>query len=420
MLEKVSSLSVDPAYWLGKILPYVPTPGNSSRRGKILFSSILALIFLFLCVPLKSVKNPYAEGMLAFSPAQQAREIYDMGGPKEAWDYIVFYQGLPNVKRDAELEKIKAVAEAHRGSWTYRAEELGRGAIGANTHEEYSTKFKGAVSFVPGLAEVGNLMADGQNIYGHWRKFKNDESVNTFLLALDGAGLVLDIAGFVPANKIVTKPAKKAMTPIRNAWAKISPEVKNYIFNLFKPVFAAIAQSNLMEFKRSDLANPASFYESKKNQFNQVVALTKTALGNLGPILALSAKSEPIAEVVMLNSQTPQELEINLELANRFTKEDMPILKFGGAEALRAAARLKERGELDPQVLKAAMSYGPAGLNAVGHMSAADIIKGDFSPRRAYSWLQILLLVLYIPYTCLAMIKIWRPELAHPASVKEA
>ncbi|MBD5557754.1 MAG: hypothetical protein HDQ92_04165 [Desulfovibrio sp.] len=400
---KMSSLSVVPAYWLGKILPYVPTPKKSSRRGKIVFSSVLALIFLFLCVPLKSEKNPYVEEMRTFSPAKQAEE-YKKVGPEEVLAYAAFYQSLPNAKQDAALEQIKAEAEVKSSSLTHKAKKYG----------------KVAAEFVPGVSDVGDLISHGQSLYGHWQKFQNDESVNTFLLALDSTGLVLDIAGFMPANQTVTKPAKKAMTPIRKAWAKIKPEVKEYIFKLFKPVFAAISRSGLMDFTSSELAHPTALYNAKKDQFNQVKMLTKAAFDNLGPILVLSVKNEPLAEVVMLNSTSPEEVEANLKLANELTNEYMDILKFGGPEAFRAAVRLKERGELDPQVLKAAMSYGPAGLKAIGHVPSSDILKGDFSSRRAYSWLQILLLVLYIPYFCLAMIKIWRPELAHAGGVKEA
>lgn len=426
---KLSSLSVDPAYWLGKILPYIPTPQKSSRRGKIIFSSILALIFLFLCVPLKSVKNPYAEEMLAFSPAEQAREIKnrDRKNSQAALDYIKFYQGLPDVKPDAALEEVKAEVEAGRG-WVDNLKDkttsTAKDLVGENA---YAFLHPLAKSLLPAGLDPDFLIElydDSQKVYEHWRTYKNGENVNAANLAMDGTGFILGIVTLVPGpTSTAAKPARKALGPVRKTWANIPGQVKDEIFELFKPIFVVITESNLMEFNRSDLSGLDSFYnfyKSKTGQLQEVATRTESALEHLGPILALSAKNEPAAELVLLNSPTPKELEINLELANRFTNEDMPILQFGGGEALRAAARLQKRGEFDTQVLKAAMRYGPAGLAAVGNMPGDDIIKGNFSPRRAYSWLQILLLVLYIPYACLALIKTWRPAFAYPASAKAA
>lgn len=422
---KLSSLSVDPAYWLGKILPYIPTPKKSSRRGKIIFSSILALIFLFLCVPLKSVKNPYAEKMLAFSPAEQAREIKnrDRENPQAALDYIKFYQGLPDVKPDAALEEVKAEVEADR-SLADKTKSMAEEIVKQYFGEDNAQLIELIQLFMPAGVNPYHyisLYKDGGKLYEYVGNFQNDKDINFAELGVDSAGFLLGIAAILPPPLgNAAKPANKAIAPVRKVWKKIPDKVKQNISDTFKPVLVTIENSNLMVFNRRDFDDLKALYETKKDQFNKVRERTEAALAQLGPILEVSAKSEPVAEVVLLNSPTPEELKNNLKLVKGFEKEDMPILQFGGVEALRAAARLQKRGEFDTQVLKAAMRYGPAGLAAVGNMPRDDIRKGDFSPKRGYSWLQILLLVLYVPYAVLALIKTWRPGLGASGSAKEA
>ncbi len=122
---------------LKKVFNYIPAPANKSQLYRIIFSSLLALILLALFIPFRTVKNPWAEKMRSFSPVSHAQTLYNKYGPKMAYDYILYYQSLPNVPANDALNQMKSRLDQERSSLKYKANEI-IGIFTGDTHENYA------------------------------------------------------------------------------------------------------------------------------------------------------------------------------------------------------------------------------------------------------------------------------------------
>lgn len=394
-------------------LEYVPAPANASPKIRLLFSAILVIVFIFLCIPFASNDkyNKYIEKMIKFSPVKEAQSLYEKNGPRAASEYVSFYQSLPNYKKNESLNKIKEKAEEHRGQWVYIAEEFGRGLIGMKPHEYYAETVSHISGYVPYLSDVKDIVAHGRGLWNNWNKFKNNENVDALQLGIDGIGLTASLCGLIPAAGHAADPVKKSAGILRKCVEIMTNELKTYILQLFKNVFNYIMKSGLLETDIKSYNQLSGMLAAKKNQFEEAMTLAEGAMKQLYPLLNLAAHNWGAASLVLQNAKSPEELKNYIDLVTQMDKTNPKILEYGGSNALKAAARLEKEGALNMREIENAMAYGQAGLEAVGHIparyfsaSSLKIEKGGLSGARK------IILFIFGLYSLLALIKIWRPQ----------
>lgn len=395
---------------LQTIIDFIPVPRKPVLGVKYIFTGILVFIFILLCIPSGSGESGYIARMKEFSPVVKAREIYDKEGPKAASEYVTFYQSLPNYRPDNALAAIKEEAEKQRSSWSYKAGEIGRGLIGMDQHEDYANITSTISQYVPYLSDARSIFAHGKGLYEHWNKFQNDESIDSLALGMDGIGLAASLWGLIPGVGHAADPVKSSTDTLRKCVGMMSSGVKNYVMQVFNKVFKFIGQSGILEIKASDFSQLSKLVDSKKEQFSEAMTLTGAALKELQPLTNLALDNWNAAAAVLANASTPEELNRYINIAARIDKSNEDIMQFGGSAALQAASRMDREGRFDVNLLKSAMLYGDAGLEAVGNIPAAEILAYPLRASSGFGFWRMALLAVFGLYVVLALIKIWRPE----------
>lgn len=379
---------------------------------KIIFTLILAIIFGLLCIPGESPYNKYIARMKEYSPASRAESLFERDGPRAASEFAAFWLSLPNADANAQVaSRLKSVmneAEARRGDWSYKAEEFGRGLIGMEPHEDYARITTKAARYIPYLSDARYIFTHGKSLYENWKKFQNHENVNGLRLGIDGVGLAVCLYGLIPGVGRAADPVKTSTAILNKCLGVMRNEIKDYVLKLFQPAFKFIQKSELLEINASNLAGLSSLVARKSNQFDEAVALIGSALTRLQPLITLCLENWDAARLVLENASSPEELCGYINIANKIDKSDVAILKYGGGNALSAACRLENGGEFNINILKSAMLYGDAGLEAVGNIPDDVFLEYPLRVKSRYSPLRITILALYAICASLAIIRIWR------------
>lgn len=392
------------------LLDFIPLPQKMSRWTKYGLTSILVFVFILLCIPSGSSDNGYIDRMKQFSPVNKARELYKKDGPRAASEYVSFYQSLPGYQANQELNQIKAEAEQHRSSWTYMAAEFGRGLIGMDHHEDYSSLTSSIAAYVPYLSDARDILTHGKGLYEHWNKFQNNENINSLELGLDGVGLAASLWGLIPGIGHAGDPIKQSTGVLRKCVSLMSNGVKTYVMQVFNKAFKFISKSGILDIKMSDFGDLTKLVENKKGQFNEAMNLVAGSFKELQPLINLALDNWGAASAVLSTASTPEELKSYINIANRIDKNNEDILKFGGKAALQAASRLEKAGGFNINLLKSAMLYGDAGLEAVGNIPAEELLAPSPKAESSFGFWRLALLVIYVLFAALMIARIWRPE----------
>lgn len=392
------------------LLEFIPLPKKMSRLTKYVLTSILVIVFIFLCIPSKSNENGYIARMKQFSPVTKARNLYEKDGPRAASEYVSFYQSLPGYQANEELSKIKAEAEKHRSSWSYMAEEFGRGLIGMDHHEDYSSITSSIAKYVPYLSDARGIFTHGKGLYEHWNKFQNNENINSLELGLDGVGLAASLWGLIPGIGHAGDPVKQSTGVLRKCVSLMSNGVKNHVMQVFNASFKYISKSGILDIKVSDFSDLSKLVENKKGQFNEAMNLVAGSFKELQPLINLALDNWGAASTVLATASSPEELESYINIANRIDKNNEDVLKFGGRAALQAASRLEKAGNFNVDLLKSAMLYGDAGLDAVGNIPAEELTAHPLNAGSSFGFWRLALLAIYTLFAALLIGRIWRPE----------
>lgn len=394
---------------LHNTIKYIPVPKFYTLKAKFIFSFILISIFILLCIPFNQKNNKYIKKMEEYSPEIEAETLYKNEGPRMASEYIDFYKSLPNAKFNEKLNDIKNQAEKQRSNFSYKAEEFGRGLIGMDNHEDYAKITSKVAGYVPYLSDAQAIFKHGKGLYNNWNKFQKNENVNSVELGLDGIGLVASLYGLLPGVGHAADPVKKSTAILRNCMGIMKNEIKSYILHIFSNVFKFIGNSKILDINAKNFNQLSEIVASKKEQFNEAITLTDSALKQIQPIINLSINNWDAASIVLKNASTPEELNDYINIVNKIDKDNKDILKFGGFNALNAAYRLDKEGNFDINIIKNAMIYGDAGLDAIGHIPSKNFLTNPLSSKKSFSTWRIAIICIFGIYIIMSLIKIWFP-----------
>lgn len=385
---------------------------GASLPLKIGLSAILGCLCLFVLLPVQNEPSETLKQILAFSPGKQAQDFYDRDGPKAAYDYAVFYEGLPGAINDPELSAIKTKAYEERSSWLYMGKELTLGFFGLKHHEDYAGIAKSAVSLIPFGGDLQSAARYGNELLQEWSNYREGKETDPLHLGLAALGVVQVVLGLVSNNDALNQ-IKAQTNALLNSLDYMNPQLKEVLLGKFDSVFKSLANTDLAKADSWDSLKQIII--DKRNQFVGILENAEGALGQFQSLINLDEKYKDFAPVVVAASANESELNRNAEMASKIAAINPNILLYGGEPALLAAERLQQKGDFNIKTLEAALAYGPAGLNALGALPFQELEKevnearnGDYGSHFRLPGFLAFLIVLA---AALTITLFWLPEL---------
>lgn len=337
--------------------------------------------------------------IINYNPVTQANEILETGDKKKASEFIAFYQSLPGVKKNKNLEALKNEIDKERSKLTYKAKEIAKASLGFEHHEDYAGKVGSVMGRVPYISDAQTIISTSRELYKDYDDFKQGKPVDTLHLGLTSVGLASALYGLLPGVGHAADPVKKSTGILSKSVKFMKKKLRTSIIALFQPVFQAIRNTGILEIKYNNINNIKKAVEEKKSQFAEVMGMAKESFKILLPYTKVAVTNWPIAAVAVASSSSVDQLNANIKLASEIDADDAGIIQFGETAALEAGARLQAKGEFSVNALKSAMRYGPEGLALLGKVSPDKLEK---TVKKA----KMLHVILPVAYGCLILFSI--------------
>lgn len=345
-----------------KIFEYVPGFNKINKKLKVPITAIIILICFLILIPKSNKINPLIQEMLNFSPVKTAEEYLKQQGPKAAYDYINFYENLPGVTHNEELNIIKEKAKKERKSIKYIGKELTFGVLGLEHHEAYAKVVNAVSGMIPYSKDAKDLAKNVSALASEWSKYKTG-NVDMLHLGLAGLGVAEIIASFLPVDIPGLHKIKMATNTLLDNTRFMNENLKKIITQTFDPVFDSLKKSDVIN--DPEAKNLITNISGKKEKILSILDATQEGMDQFQSFVNLSGKHKNITPIVAASSSDISQLDQYSDIAIELSKENKDLVLFGGEEVLKAAMYQKTHGGINVNQLLSAIRYGPAGLNAL-------------------------------------------------------
>lgn len=391
---------------------FLYTVSNLKPAVKLGVSALLAVILIFLLLPVSHKPDAEIRKILAYSPATEAAAYYERQGPKAAYDFITFYESLPGVTADAQLNAIKQKAEEERSSWLYMGKEFGAGLIGLEHNETYAKWANTVVTFVPYGTDVQQATKYANELLQEWNNYKNGAEVDMLHLGVATLGLVEVCLSLLPGDNPTINKLKGQTNALLNSLRPMNAKLRKIVTDMLEPALKKLESSGLAD--ETDARSLFKTITNKKNQFLSILDDAEGTLDHFQSLVNLENRNKNLVPAVVAASSNFKELDKNAAVAQEIAKLNPNVLLYGGAAAIAAAERLKAKGQLNIKTLEAAMKYGVPGLNAAGVISM-DKLEKEIAQAKTGSCLRprfpLIVTLILILLLGLAAAVLWRPNL---------
>lgn len=380
-----------------KFIDFIPSFRKKNIISKLFISLFLTIIS---CGILYSQFNPYVafvRDALLYDPYKHALDLYHQTKLAKAYDFIDFYQSIPNIEENKKLDELKHKIEDERKSVSYIAAEVWHGLIGNESEEDYAK----AVEFITEFIAIG----DARALYAEAEKYIEGKEVDTLNASLASLGLVLSAVKYGPQIAAIA-PIKSATSFFRKSLIAMNSKLKKAVYAAFNPILEIITK----------------FKNEKSIRLTQdVVKVFEMCSGKFKKILHLASKDSKAAMLVVSYSDDVAQLSKNAQLATDIGKDASKILMHGGKISLTAAEKLQKNGKLSGDTIKGFMRFGPNGLKAIGKIplekliSKVRLVRISTSAKVFYyiEWLFSLIpksiAFIIILYSVMTLLKSWIP-----------
>ena len=217
----------------------------------ILFSSLFTVLAIAVDQFVFS-KYSYLATVEIIHPNQYAQTLYEKEQYRDAQEYIEFYNSVPGIDKNEQLEQIYLQAEEQRHSLKYIASELAKGFVFGVSQEDYG-RLAGFTSEMLVIGDVRDLSNAGY----HWYQEGELDDFEKFIAAISAINVGIALISIGP--QITTGVMAKTGTSI----LKVAHRTKNLTLPFIKNIIEIAKNKTLIKTTIEPLKHLCEFAKTK-------------------------------------------------------------------------------------------------------------------------------------------------------------